>query len=126
MLRITVDRLGQATVLQCRGRIVVGDGCESLRQAVLHTRSKMLVLDLACVDVIDAGGLGILLELRQWATSRGVKIKLINVTEQINRVLQLTGLDRVFEFCTVVDWMSLLCCAANDWERYETLRPSVI
>jgi len=126
MLRITVNRLGQATILQCRGRIVVGDGCESLRQAVLQTRSRMLVLDLANVNMVDAGGLGVLLELRQWAAARSVRIKLINTTGYVNRVLELTGLDRVFDFCTVRDWMALLCCAANDWERYGTLRPSVI
>jgi hypothetical protein len=68
----------------------------------------MLVLDLAGVDGIDAGGLGVLLGLRQWARSSSRMFKLMNVTKTVEEILELTHLQRGFEFCTVRDLFCLL------------------
>jgi anti-sigma B factor antagonist len=109
MLNTTVQKLGDTTVLRCQGRIVVGDAHAILRHAVLsQTCTWMLVVDLAQVDRIDAGGLGVLLGLRQWAYSHAIRLRLMNVMNQVEQVLQLTKLDRVFEFCSVRDMFCLL------------------
>jgi len=109
MLNVTVQRLGDTSVLRCQGRIVIGDACTILRNAVLgQTHTRMLVLDLAQVDRIDAGGLGVLLRLRKWARSNAIRLRLMNVMNQIEQVLKLTKLDRVFEFCSVRDMFQLL------------------
>jgi anti-anti-sigma factor len=114
MLNVTVQKLGDASVLQCQGRIVVGDACLILRNAVLsQRRSRMLVLDLARVDSIDAGGLGVLLGLRQWARSGSRMFKLMNVTKTVEEILELTHLQHGFEFCTVRDLFCLLHRAAS-------------
>jgi anti-anti-sigma factor len=61
-LNVTVQEFGDTTVVRCQGRIVIGDACTILHNAVLsQTQARMLVLDLAQVDYIDAGGLGVLL-----------------------------------------------------------------
>jgi anti-anti-sigma factor len=113
MLNATVQKLGDSTVLRCQGRIVIGDAYTILRSAVLsQTRSRMLVLDLAQVDRIDAGGLGVLLGLREWAYSHAIKLRLMNVMNQVAQVLELTKLDDVFEFCSVRDMFRLLHPAA--------------
>jgi anti-anti-sigma factor len=109
MLNATVQKLGKSTVLRCQGRIVIGEAYAILRKAVLsQTCTRMLVLDLAQVDRIDAGGLGVLLGLRQWAYSHAIRLRLMNVMNQVEQVLQLTKLDRVFEFCSVRDMFCLL------------------
>jgi anti-sigma B factor antagonist len=109
MLNVTVQTLGDTTVLRCHGRIVIGDACAILRNAVLgQTHIRMLVLDLAQVDRIDAGGLGVLLRLRKWARSNAIRLRLMNVMNQVEQVLELTKLDRVFEFCSVRDMFQLL------------------
>jgi anti-anti-sigma factor len=109
MLNATVQKLGDTTVLRCQGRIVIGDAYAILRNAVLSQLcTKMLVLDLAQVDRVDAGGLGVLLGLRQWAYSHAIRLRLMNVMNQVEQVLQLTKLDRVFEFCSVRDMFCLL------------------
>lgn len=109
MLNATVQKLGDATILHFQGRIVIGDACSTLREVVLgHGDSRMLVLDLAQVDRIDAAGLGVLLGLRQWAGSNAITFKLLNVMNKIEQVFELTGLDRVFEFCSVRDLLWLL------------------
>ena len=109
MLNATVQKLGDTTVLRCQGRIVIGDAYTILRNAALsQTHTRMLVLDLAQVDRIDAGGLGLLLGLREWAHSNAITLRLMNVMNQVEQVLELTRLDCVFEFCSVRDMFCLL------------------
>lgn len=113
MLNATVQKLGDTTILRCQGRIVVGDAYTILRKAVLsETRSRMLVLDLAQVDRVDASGLGVLLGLREWARSNAIRLQLMNVMNQVEQILELTKLDRVFEFCSVRDIFHMLRPAA--------------
>ena len=66
----------------------------------------------ASVDRIEAGGLGVFLGLRKWAYSHPVKFHLMNVMNPVEHVLELTKLDRVFEFCSVEDMLQLLHFAA--------------
>lgn len=109
MLRVTVQKLGDATILHFRGRIVIGDACSILRDAVLgQAEARMLVLDIAQVDRVDAGGLGVLLDLREWGRSNAIRFKVMNVMNQVEQVLALTRLDGVFEFCSVRDLFCLL------------------
>jgi anti-sigma B factor antagonist len=78
MLKITVQKLGDIHVLRCHGRIVAGDTGSILRNAVLSQgHTGMLVIDLARVERVDAGGLGILLGLRESARSRAIVFKLM-------------------------------------------------
>ena len=108
MLNATAQKLGGSTVLRCQGRIVIGDAYAILRNAVLRqTHTRTLILDLAQVDRIDAGGLGVLLGLREWACSHAIRFQLMNVTNQVEHVLELTKLDRVLEFCSVEDMLQL-------------------
>lgn len=109
MLKAAVQKLREATVVRCQGRIVVGEPCAILRNAVLsQTYTGMLVFDLAQVDHIDAAGLGVLLRVREWAHSNAVQFKLMNVMNNVEKVLELTKLDRVFEFCSIRDLFHLL------------------
>jgi anti-sigma B factor antagonist len=115
MLNATAQKLGDSTVLRCQGRIVIGDAYAILRNAVLRqTHTRTLILDLAQVDRIDAGGLGVLLGLREWACSHAIRFQLMNVTNQVEHVLELTKLDRVLEFCSVEDMLQLLHFAAGN------------
>jgi anti-anti-sigma factor len=113
MLNATAQKLGDCTVLWCQGRIVIGDAYAILRNAVLEqTHTRTLILDLAQVDRIDAGGLGVLLDLREWAHSRAIRFQLMNVINLVKYVLQLTKLDRVLEFCSAEEMLQHLDSAA--------------
>lgn len=114
MLKITVQKLGDTSVLRCHGRIVAGDAGSILRNAVLSRRhTRMLVIDLARVERIDAGGLGILLGLRESARSRAITFKLMNATKRVEEILEMTHLQPVFEFCSVRELLCLLHRAAS-------------
>jgi anti-anti-sigma factor len=104
MLKVHAKNLGTVAVLCLQGRIVNGE-MESLRKAV-HSQSKVsaVILDLARVTTVDAGGLGVMLELREQAESKGIRFELMNVTKLVSRVLEVTHLDSVFEVTSVVDF----------------------
>jgi anti-anti-sigma factor len=118
MLQATVQQLGDTTVLRCRGQIVIGEAYGILNNTAMsqthmsQTHVKLLVLDLAQVDRVDAGGLGILLGLQEWARANAIRFKLMNVMNRVEQVFELTRLDRVFEFSSVQDLLCLLHRAA--------------
>ena len=115
MLKITVQKLGDISVLRCNGRIVAGDAGSILRKAVLSQRhTRMLVIDLARVERIDAGGLGVLLGLREATRSSATMFKLMNATKGVEKILELTRLQRVFEFCSVQELFCLLLGSSAD------------
>jgi anti-anti-sigma factor len=52
---------------------------------------------------VDAGGLGVLLELRQQIQSHGIDFKLMNVNQLIGMVFKITRLDTVFEISSAAE-----------------------
>ena len=104
MLKVHAKKLGTAAILCLQGRIVNGE-TEILRNAV-HSLSEVsaVILDLARVTTVDAGGLGVLLELRAEAESRGIRFELMNVTKWVSRVLEIARLDSVFQITSGVEF----------------------
>jgi anti-sigma B factor antagonist len=98
MLKMQVEKLGNVTVLHLQGRIVNDVATRTLRQTVLaEANASVMVLDFDEVELIDASGLGTLVELRKWAQSKGVEFRLINVNGLVEQVLEITRLNTVFE-----------------------------
>src|SRR5258705_2243067 len=98
MLNVHVEKLGDVHVLHIQGRIVYGVATTTLREAVFaQAGASAVVLDLAQVVLIDAGGLGTLLELREWMQSKGIEFRIMNVRKLIQQVFEITRLDTVFE-----------------------------
>ena len=111
MLKVHTRNLGNVAFLCMQGQIVTGE-TETLRKAV-HLQSEAqsdaqsgvstVVLDLTQVSTIDAGGLGVMLELRTLVQSKGIGFKLMNVSKPVGRVLEVTRLDSVFEVTSGVE-----------------------
>jgi len=76
----------------------------ALRNTV-HSQSGVsaLVLDLARVGIVDAGGLGVMLELREETQAKGIDFKLMNVTKLLGAVLEITRLNSVFEVTSAAE-----------------------
>jgi anti-sigma B factor antagonist len=96
MLKVETEKLGSVSVVSLEGRLVRGE-TDAVRRAVLSERdASAVVIDLARVSIIDAGGLGLMLELRQCTESRGIEFRLKNVTKLVKEVLEITRLESVF------------------------------
>ena len=97
MLKVHARNLENVAILCLQGPIVNGETA-ALRHAV-DSQSKVsaVVLDLARVSTVDAGGLGVMLELRAQTESKGIGFKLTNVNKFVGSVLEVTRLNSVFE-----------------------------
>ena len=96
MLKVETEKLGNVSVVSLQGRLVRGE-TDAVRRAVLSERdASVVVIDLARVGIIDAGGLGLMLELRQRTESSGIEFRLKNVTKLVKKVLEITRLESVF------------------------------
>ena len=97
MLKVQTRNLGNVAVVCLQGRIVNGETA-SLREVVdSQMNASAVVLDLARVSTIDASGLGLMLALRKQTEAKGVGLKLMNVSEFVKQVFEITRLDTVFE-----------------------------
>lgn len=97
MLQIQTKKRGNVAILSLDGKLVRGE-TDGLRRAVkAQVEASVIVLDLACVNIVDAGGLGTMLELREHTESKGIELRLKNVNQLVKRVLEITKLDSVFE-----------------------------
>ena len=106
MLKVHARNLGNVALLCMQGQIVNGE-TETLRKAVYsQSHVSTVVLDLAQVSAVDAGGLGVMLELREQVQSKGIGFKLMNVSQMVRRVLEITRLDSVFEVTSGVEFFA--------------------
>ena len=104
MLKVHARNLGNVAFLCMQGQIVNGE-TEPLRKAV-YSQSDVstVVLDLAQVSTVDAGGLGVMLELREQVQAKGISFKIMNVSKLVGQVLEVTRLDSVFEVTSGVEF----------------------
>ena len=98
-LKLNERKVGDVTVVDCEGRIVFGEESISLRDKVkaILPNSRKIVLNLASVNYIDSGGIGILVSLFTSARNAGGDIKLANLTKRVGDLLQITKLLTVFD-----------------------------
>ncbi len=104
MLKIQSKKLDTVAVLSLQGQVVNGE-TEILRDAVESLSSVSAVkLDLARVTTVDAGGLGVMLSLREQAESKGIRFELMNLTKQTALVFEIMRLDSVFRITSAVEF----------------------
>lgn len=56
-----------------------------------------LVLDLSGVTFLGSSGLALLVQTRERATERGIRLRLVAGSQPVNRPLTATGLDSLFD-----------------------------
>jgi anti-anti-sigma regulatory factor len=101
MLSVVVHDFGELAIVRCAGRLVHGQETAALGDAVAGLSGKrVIVLDLAESAAIDAGGVGLLVSLHEWARGCGIGLKLMSVPERVREVLELAKVESEFEICT--------------------------
>ncbi len=100
LLKTSTRTLGGVVIIDCYGKIVMGEETAVLRHQVkdLLNESRQIVLNLADVNYIDSSGLGTLVGLYSSARNAGGEIKLAALTGRVKDVLQITKLGSIFEF----------------------------
>jgi anti-sigma B factor antagonist len=92
--------IGDVRILDCNGKIKLGEGTTAIRKAVLdalEAGTKKLILNFEEIDYIDSSGVGALLSAYTSVASAGGKMKLLHLTARIRELLMITKLLTVFE-----------------------------
>jgi anti-sigma B factor antagonist len=92
-------RIGDITVLDLKGRLVLEDGDAVLRtrvnELVEQGRTKV-VLNLKDVIYIDSCGVGVLIAKLVSMRNKGGDLRLLNLTDRSRRLLEISQLLNVF------------------------------
>jgi anti-sigma B factor antagonist len=99
-MKITNREVDHVTILDISGRIVLGAETETLRTAVrelVGKGKKKIILNLAGVDYIDSSGVGELVSSFTAVRNSGGELKLLNLTQKVQDVLNVTKLYTVFD-----------------------------
>ena len=99
LLEITEHAIGDVTVLNLHGRVVLTEAEDPFREHVeaLIARGRVkLVMDLTHVTYIDSAGLGMLVAKYVSARRCGGDIRLCHLTPRSTHVMDITKLSCVF------------------------------
>jgi anti-anti-sigma factor len=117
MLTVRNERVGDVVIIKCAGRIVRGQEA-ALRNAVLQEKlARMVVLDLTVIELIDAGGLNLLVFLRRWTEDNRTHLKLVNPRPFVREMLTRTHLNCVFDISSFHDVLSVVCSGQRESVR---------
>jgi len=107
MLNVEHKNLGTVSLLNLAGQLVIGE-TDALRETMQALpASSAVILDLSHVKLIDAHGLGVMLQLREQAEATGASFELMNVSDSLRELFHITRLDSVFQFHNGVEFLSL-------------------
>jgi anti-sigma B factor antagonist len=99
-VKLNTRQVGDVTVIDAAGRITLGEGTSTLRDAIRETVAggqKKVLLNLGEVNYIDSSGIGELVSAFTSVTNQGGQLKLLNLNKRIQDLLQITKLYTVFE-----------------------------
>ena len=97
MLRIDIQSWNDVATLRCSGRVVYGVEVEMLRTMVQSRPEACVRINLAAVNQIDASGMGLLVELQNWAKATRRRVTFLDLSEPVWTLVILTKLCATLE-----------------------------
>ncbi|HUD22487.1 MAG TPA: STAS domain-containing protein, partial [Acidobacteriaceae bacterium] len=99
-MKVAIRQVDGITILDLSGRITLGEGSITLRDSVrdvLAKGSKKILLNLGQITYIDSSGIGELVSAFTSVKNGGGELKLLNLTQKVHDLLQITKLYTVFD-----------------------------
>jgi anti-sigma B factor antagonist len=99
-MKIGIRTIGDVHVLDCSGKITLGQGTTAVRDTILDilkTGGRKIILNLAEVNEIDIPGVGELVRSFTTVVGQGGQLKLLRLTKMVQEVLSITRLLTVFQ-----------------------------
>ncbi len=99
-MKISNRQVDGVSIVDCSGRITLGEGSVTLRDTVRELLSKgrkKILLNLGEVNYIDSSGIGELVSAFTTVRNQGGDLKLLNLTKKVHDLLQITKLYTVFD-----------------------------
>ena len=99
-MKVKTRQVDGITILDLSGRITLGEGSVTIRDAVrdvLAKGSNKILLNLGDISYIDSSGIGELVSAFTTVKNSGGELKLLNLTKKVHDLLQITKLYTVFD-----------------------------
>ncbi len=99
-MKVSTRQVDGITILDLSGRITLGEGSVTVRDAIrdlLNKGEKHILLNLGDVSYLDSSGLGELVSAYTSVKNAGGELKLLNLTKKVHDLLQITKLYTVFD-----------------------------
>ena len=99
-MKTSTRQVDGVTIVDCSGRITLGEGSVILRDTVrdlLGKGNKKILLNLGDVNYIDSSGIGELVSAYTTVKNQGGELKLLNLTKKVHDLLQIMKLYTVFD-----------------------------
>lgn len=99
-MTMSTRQAGGVTIVDISGRLILGEESAALRELVcdlLSKGQKKILFNLADVNYIDSTGLGHLVSSFTSVRKQGGELKLLNLTNKIHDLMQITKLYTVFD-----------------------------
>ena len=105
-MKVTSRTRGDVTIIDCKGKITIGDGDVKLREGVqgaLGLGARNILINLKEVSTIDSSGIGELVAAFTTVSNRGGKLRLFSLPPKVSDILQITQLITVFDVLDTED-----------------------
>ncbi len=103
MLEIQEKQISAVTILNLKGKITIGSGDALLRkhiETLIEKGQHRIVLNMARVSYLDSSGTGELVSCLIKMRRKGGELKLLNISQKIQDILQIAQLFSVFDIFT--------------------------
>ena len=99
-LKIQHRKSDEVAIVDLDGRLTLGENSVALREAVrglLAAGQQKIIINLANVGYVDSSGVGELVSAYAAARRVDASLKLLNLTQKMEGLLQITKLLTIFE-----------------------------
>lgn len=99
-MRIEKRKKGDVLILDLKGKILIGDGIDELRDSINNANKEnesKILLNFKDVPYLDSTGLGEVVRSYTSITKEGGTVKIVNLTNKVKDLLSVTKLLTVFE-----------------------------
>jgi anti-anti-sigma factor len=118
---ISTEQIGDVAVLQCTGRVASRESLTALKEAVTsRSQLRVIVLEMSSVEMLDARGLGMLVFLHNWACATDIQVKLVNPSELVREMLEVTRLTSVLHVSSADDVIEMFCTSRHAIENVDS------
>jgi anti-sigma B factor antagonist len=99
-MKIGKRKVGDVLIIDLKGKILIGDGIDELRDAInnsINEKETKVLLNFSEVPYLDSTGLGEVVRSYTSIKKAGGMIKIVNLTNKVKDLLSVTKLLTVFD-----------------------------
>jgi anti-sigma B factor antagonist len=105
-MRLKTEEKYGAAVIEIRGDLIGGSNAVLFREKIyelINENKTNIVVDMSDVKYVNSSGIGILISGYTTLKNAGGELKLSNLSDKVNGVLNITKLNQIFSIYNNVD-----------------------